>query len=74
MFNEVLLQEGEQLALVYFEIDEVFQITPRIQSQAFERYQEFEKFRGWIVSEMNNIEFFIEIMITNSLFKSSQIT
>lgn len=74
MFNEVLLQEGEQLALVNFEIDEGFQITPRIQSQAFERYQEFEKFRGWIVSEMNNIEFFIERIITNSLFKSSQIT
>jgi len=72
MFKKVKLEKGENIASVSFELEEGTDLTKELETQAFTKYQELESLRGWIISEMNNIELFIEQIIINSYFNSSQ--
>lgn len=72
MFKKVNLEKGENIALVSFELEEGTILTKELETQAFKKYQELENTRGWIISEMNNIELFIERIIINSYFNFSQ--
>jgi len=72
MFRRIELEKGENIASVSFELEEGTDLTKELETQAFKKYQKLESTRGWVISEMNNIELFIEQIIIHSYFNFSQ--
>jgi len=66
--KQTKLATGEYVTIFAMELEEGQKIDKATQVEAFKRYEELEKFRGWLISETNTIEKFIELVLTNSLF------
>jgi len=72
VLNAVELKSGEHITTFGMQIEEGQKISKEIQNKAFEKYQEIENFRGWLISETNIIEKFLKLILGNSLFTQSE--
>jgi len=68
IFQNVELKNEENLVTLIMENEEDYNISEQDQVNAFQKQQEIENFRGWLISETNNIEQFLKLVITNSFF------